>query len=97
MKTAIKGYAFTKDQNEVRSQRVARLNEIRHMISGLSFSDSLSVRYSGKVQTGTLISDEVKALSPLDLFMLVTGRPGAVGGAITLKSFEFVCEEFSCD
>ena len=97
MKTAIKGYAFTKDQNEVQAQRTARLNEIRHMISGLSFSDSWNVRYQGKVKTGTLISEEVKALSPLDLFMLVTDRTGAVGGVITINGLDFVCEEFSYD
>ena len=88
MKTVIRGYAFTKAQDAVHAQRMARLAEIRHMRSGLSF---------GTGKAGTLVSDEVKALSPLDLFMLVTERTGAVGGTITINGANFVCEEFSYD
>jgi hypothetical protein len=97
MKTVIKGYAFTKDQDAVHGQRVARLAEISHMRDGLSFSDSWSQKHYGTGKAGTLVSDEVKGLSHLDLFMLVTGGTGAVGGTMTVKGTDFVCEEFSYD
>ena len=97
MKTAIKGYAFKKDQNEVGAQRTASLIEISNMGIGLSFSGSWSQRYHGTGKAGTLISEEAKSLSPLDLFMLVTEGTGAVGGTITINGRDFVGEEFSYD